>query len=327
MGWENEELPEFSLDGEKYDQSIYSGRFRKMVELIDPRQLFHSQSEIEAAGKILHDWKAGDRSVSNEDLWSAKRLYYSAVNRDSEEIIPQPFRMAGYIPYNAPLCIMALLAQRTPTVVLAHFLNQSQNALVNYYNRNASNPTSTEQLMKSYGISVSTAVGIAWGMKSGIERMLPKRHHAVGMRWIALFASSGAAACNCYFMRKPELSLGIALTDHEDNEVGKSRVAAERAMKEMIISRIALVPPVFGVPAAIMSMKPVLKLAERNKTAGIAISTASLLLGFAIGLPASIAAFPQIGSIESTVLEKHFHDLVDKNTGQPIRTFYFNKGL
>ena len=45
--------PPFSLDGERYDQSTFAGRFTKMLTTCDPTSLFASRARIERAVAIL----------------------------------------------------------------------------------------------------------------------------------------------------------------------------------------------------------------------------------------------------------------------------------
>jgi sideroflexin-5 len=49
-------------------------------------------------------------------------------------------------------------------------------------------------------------------------------------------------------------------------------------------------------------------------------------LAFIFGLPFAISLFPQEGSIAVSRLEPQFAGAVD-NSGRPVDTFYFNKGL
>lgn len=43
-------------------------------------------------------------------------------------------------------------------------------------------------------------------------------------------------------------------------------------------------------------------------------------------LPAAIAVFPQISSLETSDMEPEFQNLTDSN-GKPITRLYYNKGL
>ena len=39
-------VPPFSLSGARYDQSTFAGRYRRMLDVIDPRTLFVRDDEV-----------------------------------------------------------------------------------------------------------------------------------------------------------------------------------------------------------------------------------------------------------------------------------------
>jgi hypothetical protein len=66
---------------------------------------------------------------------------------------------------------------------------------------------------------------------------------------------------------------------------------------------------------------------QKNKHTTLVLNTIFILLGFSFGLPATIALFPQIGTIQTNELESKFHHLKDSHTGKVIQSFKYNKGL
>lgn len=105
--------PKFSLTEEQFDQTTFAGRFAKMLTTCDPSTLFASKAQIERAVAILarkaiitgqkpftaQPFKAAVGDVDLEDdavMWAARKLKESAVHPDTGNIIPSPFRMAGY---------------------------------------------------------------------------------------------------------------------------------------------------------------------------------------------------------------------------------------
>ena len=85
-------------------------------------------------------------------MWDAQTLVQSAVHPDTGEIIPKPFRMSGYVPFNLPVCsskfftfqplylqilVGLLVPQGTAATAFWQWTNQTHNALINYSNRNA----------------------------------------------------------------------------------------------------------------------------------------------------------------------------------------------
>lgn len=85
------------------------------------------------------------------------------------------------VPYNGPVCVGMVLATSTWAIALGNWINQSQNALVNYCNRNASSPTSTATLVRSYcgavGASLVVGVGLASFIKSRWPPYVDARTH------------------------------------------------------------------------------------------------------------------------------------------------------
>ena len=108
-----------------------------------------------------------------------------------------------------------------------------------------------------------------------------------------------------------------------------SRVAAERGVNSTTLSRAMLQAPVYFLPPARMGAVP----AIRNAVAAspglrVPVTTYLLLVCFGIGLPASVAVFPQMGEIRVDEAEEKYHGLKDeKNGGKPYDVLYYNKGL
>ena len=104
-------VPPFSLKGERYDQMTYYGRFRKMLDVVDPRTLFCSDQEIDDAVGLLDSFEKeqqcqqmnGSKSFNNRNpsddpkLWQAKKIKDAVFHPDTNEIIPKPFRMSGFL--------------------------------------------------------------------------------------------------------------------------------------------------------------------------------------------------------------------------------------
>jgi len=58
----------------------------------------------------------------------------------------------------------------TPALLFWAWVNQSHNALVNYYNRNATSEMSTKTFMVSYGTAVTSALVVAFGLATMIQK-------------------------------------------------------------------------------------------------------------------------------------------------------------
>jgi Sideroflexins len=99
--------PAFVKGGERFDQSTYGGRFAKQLLACDPRLLWYSTSEIRKYQELLQKHEAlqqqqpsSKRTDDNRFLYEATRIVRAAVHPDTNEIVPPPFRMSGYVPFN-----------------------------------------------------------------------------------------------------------------------------------------------------------------------------------------------------------------------------------
>lgn len=122
-----------------------------MILACDPRLLLVTEAQVRAAQDTLalHAAAAAEAAEAsnneNKDdendappdrrrtLWEARRLVDAAVHPDTGDIIPRPFRMSGYVPYNGPICVAMVASTSTMPLLFWSWVNQSQNALVNYY--------------------------------------------------------------------------------------------------------------------------------------------------------------------------------------------------
>lgn len=124
----------YSEKGQRYDQDTFAGRFCRMILACDPFLLIYTEEQVREAQSVLErtEQYKNDRSMDRE-LWEAKRIIDAAVHPDTKEFIPRPFRMSGYVPYNGPICVSMVASTSTLPILFWSWLNQSQNALVNYY--------------------------------------------------------------------------------------------------------------------------------------------------------------------------------------------------
>lgn len=107
-------------------------------------------------------------------MWDAQLLVQSAVHPDTGDIIPRPFRMSGYVPFNAPILVGLLVPQGTVMTAFWQWLNQTHNALVNYSNRNAKTPVTTAQQVTGYSIAVGSAMGISYACNKYLKNNAKK---------------------------------------------------------------------------------------------------------------------------------------------------------
>lgn len=318
--------PKFSMQAERFDQSTFQGRFSSMLSKCNPSLLIASDAAIRQAEALLKGPLGPE--LSNDDLWDARLLVESAVHPDTGEIVPKPFRMSGYVPFNGPICVAVMMSTSIPTLLFWNWVNQSQNALVNYFNRNASSPTSNETLAISYSAAVGAALTMAFGLSQIIQRRFSPDRARQLLKFVAFPSSVVASSSNCYIMRSPEIQTGVELLDKDMKVVAQGRrsnVAAEKAVMETVYSRALLQIPVFLIPAVFMSLPPIVAVTASASVA-IPLSTLVTMIAFGLGLPAATAVFPQYGNMDTADLEDQFRSLTD-DQGQPIKTVWYNKGL
>lgn len=330
-----------SGNAQRFDQSTFSGRFARMLLACDPSLLLHTESTVRAAQQTLLDaeddlYHNPQRQLTvseSRKLWEAKRIVESALHPDTGEVIPRPFRMSGYVPYNGPICVSMVASTSTIPLLFWSWVNQSQNALVNYYNRNASSPMTNETLLKSYSAAVGSALVVAFGLSSFVQKRYSPSQAKQLMKYVAFPSAVVASSLNCYVVRSPEIATGIPLFDQEGNPVlpheeNKSSIAARRGVESTTASRAILQAPVYFVPSLLMGILPPLKKLVANRpSARVPLTTFLVLTSFGLGLPATIAIFPQVSEISAKDAEPKYQHLIDPATQKPYEVFYYNKGL
>ena len=267
----------------------------------------------------------------DRSLWEAKRVYESAVHPDTGDFIPRPFRMSGYVPYNGPICVAMVVSQSTLPLLFWSWVNQSQNALVNFYNRNASSPMTNQTLLTSYGAAVGSALTVAFGLATVIQKRYPAAQAKALLKWVAFPSAVVASSLNCYIVRSPEIQTGIPLLNEHGEEVAEgetSQIAARCGVNATTASRALLQAPVYFLPPALLMMGgPMKRYLARSPAMTVPLTTYLLLVSFGIGLPATVAIFPQISEISPNDVEGRFQHLRNPDTGLPYEKFYYNKGL
>jgi hypothetical protein len=194
--------PPYDPPGQRFDQSEYQGRFARMLLACDPRLLTYTQRQVLDAKEMLSNYQ---NVTDNRSLWEARRLVDSAIHPDTDEFLPRPFRMSGYCSFNAPICVGMIASSATAPLLVWSWMNQSHNALLNYYNRNASSEMTTETMAKSYVTAVGSCLVVAFGLASLIQKRYPPSQAKTLLRWIAFPSGVVASSLNCYIVRSPEI--------------------------------------------------------------------------------------------------------------------------
>ena len=327
-------VPPYSPSQQRFDQSHFAGRFNRMLLQCDPRLLLYSQAQVLQAKELLEQYEnnnSDNKTFNDRALWEARRLVESALN-DQGNFVPPPFRMSGYVAFNGPVCVAMVASQSTAPLLFWSWVNQSQNALVNYYNRNTSSNMTNETLIKSYAAAVGAALLVAFGLATAIQKKYSPQQAQQLLRWVAFPSAVVASSLNCYIVRSPEIETGIPLETEDGRNVvsdgSTSQIAAARGVYSTTASRAILQAPVYFVPPLLLAVVgPLKQYLLQKPQLTVPVTTYLLLTSFGVGLPATTAIFPQKSQIAATDVEERFQHLRDPLTQQPYQVFYYNKGL
>ena len=177
--------------------------------------------------------------MSEDQIWEAKHVYDSAFHPDTGEKMFILGRMSAQVPMNMMITAAMLTFYKTPRqVIFWQWFNQSFNAMVNYTNRSGSSPIGVGQLGVSYVSATSAALITALSLNKLVKRAPP----LVG-RFVPFVAVAAANCINIPLMRQKEIKEGIEVSDKDGNKIGQSKVAAKKAIREVVMSRIAMASP------------------------------------------------------------------------------------
>lgn len=151
------------------------------------------------------------------------------------------------------------------------------------------------------------------------------------MRYVAFPSAVVASSLNCYIVRSPEIDTGIPLLNSNYENVSTtgqtSKIAAKEGVHSTTASRALLQAPVYFLPPLLMNTIPFLKnFVLRHPSMSVPLTTYLVLVSFGLGLPATVAIFPQMAEIDVKDVEEEFQGLRGDD-GLPYQKFYYNKGL
>lgn len=187
-----------------------------------------------------------------------------------------------------------------------------------------------ETLLKSYTAAVGSSLVVAFGLATFIQKRYSPEKARQLMKFVAFPSAIVASSLNCYIVRSPEIDSGVPLMDEDGHTVlvgETSQEAAKRGVHSTTLSRAILQAPVYFLPPLLLGIGPFQKLLAKHPTARVPLTTFLLLTSFGLGLPATVAIFPQIESISPDEVEPKFHHLRNPKTQAPYTTYYYNKGL
>lgn len=232
------------LDSPRWDQSTYWGRAKHFFTTTDPRNVLRTPKELDEAKEIVTKFKAGENlsHLSEDEIWRAKQIYDSAFHPDTGEKMFVLGRMSFQVPGNMLITAAMLTFYKSPVqIIFWQWFNQSFNAMVNYTNRSGSSPIKINQLAVSYASATSAALVTALSL----NKLVRKAPSLIG-RFVPFAAVAAANCINIPLMRQKEIKEGVEVTDATGNKIGQSKIAAKKAISEVVVSRIGMASPVMS---------------------------------------------------------------------------------
>ena len=302
------------------------------------RQLKWAKAKIAIYNVLMKEYKEEGKSRIEctkgeiKEYRKASKIINAIEHPDTGKPILWPFRMSSFVPINMPIIAGMVLTKQTPlNLIFWQWLNQTYNAGWNYSNRNATAHVTDMELLRSYLISISSAILVSLTIRRVANRILPSNlTKGVGFLvngFVSGGASSAAGFCNMLSMRSTEMQKGIKVKDKTRTELeGVSKIAAKTAVFQSAITRAILSWPVVFLPPLLFLFADLSRLRPRNSGANKVIDTVLLISALSFGLPFSLSFFPPTCTISAQKLETQFQGLKDRN-GEDITELIFNKGL
>lgn len=311
-------LPKFSMEATRFDEKTFNGRLFKMLDVIDPRMLQTSEAEIRRSVAMLEEFKRGESTASNEELWNARKIQDVCVHPITGETLFAPGRMSAFIPCNVPIVVGMLSSTSTKQSVFWQWVNQSYNVMNNYVNR-SSESVEWSELGKAYGLACSVSMGMALTFGAIQKKLTVLKRLGPLVPYSCVVMASSA---NIMFTRMDEIKNGVSILDSEGKKLGLSCNAGMEAIKTTIMTRTVCLPIVpIMLPGIVMGALNI-----QNAFLKIVGETVLVTGAFGIGLPVALAILPQEMEIPVSQLEPEYQGLKLAN-GQPVTVVFANKGL
>lgn len=280
-------------------------RAKIWFDLLDPLHLITHDAEIQKDHSLLES----DEKRSDEQRPIATTLSLSSVHSDTGEVLPVFFRPPALIPACGPLVCAAFLPHMKVKVALFfHLMLQSYFMGFNYTHRNMS--SKQEKAMSEKQMLVSAGIVCHTTLAGALPQILIKQLRVTSqliqnqLRVVLPVPLAGLLAyTSLHYARSEELENGIQVFNSEGNELGLSRAAAHKAVRETALSRAVLL----GTSAAVPNLLLILQgggLLKKYSTIMAPIRVVSVLYTFALMIPVSFSLFPQLGTIKKEEVEK-----------------------
>uniref|UniRef100_A0A8C5BIT6 Sidoreflexin n=2 Tax=Gadus morhua TaxID=8049 RepID=A0A8C5BIT6_GADMO len=315
----------FDIDAPRWDLTTFTGRLKHFFNITDFTTALLPDSRLDEAKALVESCRAGSvpPGTPEEQLHYAKKLYDSAFHPDTGDRMNIIGRMSFQVPGGMAITGCMLQFYRTvPAVVFWQWVNQSFNALVNYTNRNAASPITSNQIGVAYLTATTTALATAVGLN-----LYTKKAPPLVARWVPFAAVASANCVNIPMMRQQEILNGIAVTDENGNKLGHSKKAAVKGISQVVLSRITMAAPGMIILPIIMQRLEKYKFMQKITYlhGPLQVMLVGVFLVFMV--PAACSLFPQNCSMAVSKLEPELRDSIRGRYGESVQHVYFNKGL
>ncbi|CAK9078945.1 Sideroflexin-3 [Durusdinium trenchii] len=182
-----------------------------MYDYIDPRTLLLSSEDLKK---------------SQETWFNCKPPILEFVEGSHGHICGG--ELSAFVPMNVPLCAFMLMANGTPQVLAAQWLNQTYNMVNNYVNRSGAT-VEWDALLKSYALAVTASCSIAAGSGRLMKAVPALQVMGPFVPYLAVI-SAGTA------------NVRVAIADEEGKELGMSRAAGQMGVLQTVLSRSCFLP-------------------------------------------------------------------------------------
>ena len=309
-----------------YDMTSFFGRLKYNWSICNPLALRWGEASVRQASSTVDKHMSGVE-IPTADLKHAQTVLSVAAPQGI--LIPIPCRTAGWGLSTVP--IMAFIVRNAtlhptslPRIIVGQWLNQTQNAVVTWYNRpRTSSSQDVRNADEVWAVSaylgacaVAIPVAVASGLAAQRSSMLKPFGRFAPFPGVVL-----ANVLNTCVMRSADLSSGIPLRDSQGRELGRSRVAGRRAVAETCIPRTMIPLANFvAVPlvmAAIGRLRP-----GRPQSLILQLSVTATALITAIPLASATSA--PVGSITAELIEEEIAVVARE---KDVHTLHYERGF